>query len=86
MFEMETRKELLLRLKIYNKMLQDPKVANEWRNYQTGIGQVYGLMLQKGSLTIGDKTMKFQFNVIGQMPPNGYSLIFGLHGGGACSK
>ena len=29
--------------------------------------------------------MKFQHHMIGTQPPNGYALIFGLHGGGNCS-
>jgi hypothetical protein len=41
-------------------------------------------MLQSGSLTLNGKTMKFTYKQKGAKPPNGYTLIFGLHGGGGC--
>lgn len=43
-------------------------------------------MLDSGSLTIGDQTMEFTYNIKGDRPPNGYTLIFGFHGGGGCPK
>lgn len=41
-------------------------------------------ILESGSLTIGDKTMRFQYFVKGDQPQGGYTLFFGFHGGGDC--
>ena len=43
-------------------------------------------MLKQGNITLKDKTLKFQYFTRGNRPINGYSLIFGLHGGGGCPK
>lgn len=42
-------------------------------------------MLNSGSLTLGNRTMKFTYKQKGQRPPKGYLLIFGFHGGGGCA-
>ena len=41
-------------------------------------------MLESNNLTIGERNMKFTYFKKGDQPPNGYSLIFGFHGGGGC--
>ena len=42
-------------------------------------------MLNEGSLTIFDKTMRFQYFKKNARPENGYTLVIGLHGGGNCA-
>lgn len=42
-------------------------------------------MLNSGSLTLGNRTMKFTYKQKGQRPSKGYLLIFGFHGGGGCA-
>jgi hypothetical protein len=39
-------------------------------------------MLQSGKLNINGRTMIFQYKMKGKRPNNGYTLIFGFHGGG----
>jgi hypothetical protein len=39
-------------------------------------------MLQSGQLTINGRTMYFVYRLKGNRPTNGYTLIFGFHGGG----
>ena len=48
------------------------------------LGELYTMLIKQGSITLGDKTMRFQFFCFGAAPPGGYRLIFGLHGGGGC--
>ena len=43
-------------------------------------------MLDSKKLTLMGHTMLFEFFKIGQSPPDGYSLYFGMHGGGGCPK
>jgi dienelactone hydrolase len=38
------------------------------------------------SITLGDKTMKFDFKVFGERPPSGRSLFLSMHGGGGAPK
>lgn len=67
-------------------MLQDKQVLEEWAKLQQDEGELYFLMIKQGSITLAGKTLKFQYQTLGPKPPNGYSLIFGLHGGGGCPK
>lgn len=39
-------------------------------------------MLQSGQLVINNRTMNFVYKTKGSRPNNGYTLIFGFHGGG----
>jgi predicted peptidase len=41
-------------------------------------------MLKSGQLTLNNRTMKFTYQTKGERPPNGYTLVFGFHGGGGC--
>jgi len=42
------------------------------------------MMINERSITLGDKTMNFQYFTKGEKPLGGYTLIFGFHGGGGC--
>lgn len=42
------------------------------------------MMIQLGSITLRDKTLRFKYFLIGDRPRDGYALVFGLHGGGGC--
>ncbi len=42
--------------------------------------------MQDRQITIGDKTMRFEYFTFGQRPYNGYTLLIGMHGGGGCAK
>ena len=41
-------------------------------------------MVEEGKITLDGKTMKVSYFKKGERPQTGYSLIFGLHGGGGC--
>jgi hypothetical protein len=43
-------------------------------------------MIEEGCITIGDKTMRLRYFIKGTQPANGYSLLFGMHGGGGCAS
>lgn len=66
-------------------MLSDPEVAVEWKKRQVEIGEVYNVLLKEEFVTLNDKTMRFKYFVKGARPQGGYTLIFGLHGGGNCA-
>lgn len=67
-------------------MLGDQQVREEWAKNQKEEGELYFMMIKQGNITLQDKTMHFQYNMIGPRPEKGYALIFGLHGGGGCPK
>ena len=70
---------------MYKKdMMQDEDVQANWKLLQVSIGDLYFNMINNGCITIGGKTMRFKCFPKGKQPKNGYTLIFGLHGGGAC--
>lgn len=39
-------------------------------------------ILESGQITVDGRTMNFVYKLIGNRPVNGYTLIFGFHGGG----
>ena len=41
-------------------------------------------MVESGQIQIGDKCMRLKYFTFGSRPPKGYTLLFGLHGGGGC--
>jgi hypothetical protein len=43
-------------------------------------------MIQSKEITLGDKTMRFEYQMIGPKPPQGYTLLIGMHGGGSCTS
>ena len=65
-------------------ILQEQDICKIWNKYKSEVGATYLQMLQSGSITCGDKTMKFKYFPRGSNPDKGYALVFGLHGGGGC--
>ena len=65
-------------------MLRDLQISEEWSKKQAELGDLYFAMIQQGGITLDGKTMFFQWFRFGDRPCNGYSLLFGLHGGGGC--
>lgn len=59
-------------------------VEQLWSEYRQKFAASKMAMLKSGQLTLNGKTMNFVYNTKGQRPPQGYILIFGLHGGGGC--
>ena len=53
--------------------------------YKLQVSEQKMAMLHSKSLTIKNKTMRFQYFMFGEKPINGYALIFGFHGGGNCA-
>ena len=43
-------------------------------------------MIESGQIQIGDKCMRLKYHKIGSRPHKGYTLMFGLHGGGGCAS
>ena len=39
-------------------------------------------ILESGQITVDRRTMNFVYKLKGNRPVNGYTLIFGFHGGG----
>ena len=64
-------------------LFQDPKICQIWSQTQDHL-QKYSQGVKDGVLTLGDKTLKFRYFMKGDRPKNGYSLLFGMHGGGGC--
>lgn len=67
-------------------MLEDKEVFEIWSKNMQDEAELYNLMIKQGSITLQDKTLKFQYTIMEPKPPKGYSLVFGLHGGGGCAK
>lgn len=57
-----------------------------WNSFKTQWASSKLSILKSGNLSINNKTMKFTYQTNGPKPPNGYALIFGLHGGGGCEQ
>lgn len=57
-----------------------------WNNLKQRYAAEKMQMLNSGTLTLNGKTINFVYSTKGNRPPNGYTLIFGLHGGGGCPK
>jgi len=55
-----------------------------WNNFKATYAGSRMEMLKSGQLTLNGKTMKFIYKTKGNRPPNGYTLVIGLHGGGGC--
>lgn len=55
-----------------------------WNNLKSRFAASRMEMLQSNQLTINNRTMKFEYKTKGSRPASGYTLIFGLHGGGGC--
>jgi len=69
----------------FKLMLNRPEIYQEWKKMQERYANNLMNMLNSNSITIGNVTMKFQFFKKGGRPPAGYTLLFGMHGGGGCT-
>ena len=65
-------------------IFQDPKIIQIWSQTQEHL-QKHAQGVKNGMLTLGDKTLKFRYFMKGDRPKNGYTLLFGMHGGGGCA-
>lgn len=64
-------------------MIPNSNVALQlWGEYKQKFAGPYMQMLKSGELTLNGRTMHFIYREKGDKPKNGYSLIFGFHGGG----
>ena len=63
--------------KEYQKLFQD---------YVLTIKNERKIMLESKKLTLNGRTMHFEYFKRGPAPSDGYSLYFGMHGGGGCPK
>ena len=64
-------------------LFNDGFIKEKWKHCQN-LGQKYYQMIQNREITLGDKTMRFTFQMVGPQPKNGYTLLIGMHGGGGC--
>ena len=69
---------------IQEQFLNDHDISLVWNKYRHDYGETYYQMIQQGKITIGEKVLKITYFTRGSRPLNGYSLVFGLHGGGGC--
>ena len=65
---------------------QYPEHTELWKQVSSQLASQYQQGLKDQSITINGRSMKFFQNKKGSRPSNGYSLIFGLHGGGGVAK
>lgn len=57
-----------------------------WATLKSRFAASRKAMLDSQQLSLNGRTMKFVYRTKGSRPSNGYSLIFGLHGGGGCTS
>lgn len=65
-------------------MLEYPEILEIWRTLTTSFANAVMLELKQEQMTIAGRTFRFKQFVKGERPAQGYTLIFGLHGGGGC--
>ena len=70
--------------KLLVRMLEREEIKSLWRQMTAAEADVLMGEIESKAITIGDKTMRFQYFTRGKKPQGGYTLIFGLHGGGGC--